>query len=587
MYKSNLLIKKHLVLALVLMLCRPFVFNSAAQIDTLFKYKGDERLCNFWTVAEVHLFKETSEPGFVNRTFDTVSQTAKKYGDEKLYWYAQLFKILYTGKKAGLNTTIRYPQVDAWIAKCPFDVVKGAYKHELGYLMCQDKKMAEGLALMLQAQDVFEKTGFKNIPEAFHYLYELSVVYYSLGDYPRCFKYARLSENYRPINPRESISNPNTEGLASEETGDFKKAGEFFLTCLKRAEYYNDSDWVAIASGNYGRALFSQGDYKNAAGYLLTNYSINLKEEPENAMYAVIDLAGCYAKAGNTALAKFYAAEGVRLRGTITTISLETYYKSIYRYYETIGNIPLAFIYADSLIKISDSVNAAHSANMLKSAQARLETENQLSQLTLQQESEKKWLAVKNVVIVSIAIVLFAIVLLIYNRYRIVDKDKMIVLQQKHIADIEKLSIQEKLLHADDQLNAYIKSIAEKNSLIEKISGELAEPGEAQSDEDNKQHKVAALLELSILTEEDWKKFKQLFDEVYPHFFIVLKENCPTFTNAEMRLLALMKLNIPNKEISYMIGVSAETIIKTRYRIKKKLVETDIHKELEQFVGEL
>lgn len=42
-------------------------------------------------------------------------------------------------------------------------------------------------------------------------------------------------------------------------------------------------------------------------------------------------------------------------------------------------------------------------------------------------------------------------------------------------------------------------------------------------------------------------------------------------TNSEERLLALEKLNLKTPEIANILGVSTDSVVKNRYRLRKKL----------------
>ncbi|AKD54831.1 tetratricopeptide repeat protein [Spirosoma radiotolerans] len=93
------------------------------------------------------------------------------------------------------------------------------------------------------------------------------------------------------------------------------------------------------------------------------------------------------------------------------------------------------------------------------------------------------------------------------------------------------------------------------------------------------QPQVTQLLELAILTEADWQQFRKLFDQVYPNYLLRLRQKYPTLTPAETRIICLSRLSLSTKEMANMLGVSADTIIKTRYRIRKKanlLVGADV-----------
>jgi len=581
---------KALLFILVFMFCRFFVITATSQIDTIYKYNADDRVVALWQLSELHLY---SSGDSVNtyKAFDTLIQGAKQHNDERMRWYCEFFKLLFKTKLSGslTNQAIVLHGMQHWVDNCPLSPIKALYKHQLGSVLFYDKKTADGLVLLLQAEDMFEKTGFKNMPEISFLLYQLANVYYALGDYKKSIQYAKISEAYRPVFNNCNVSNLNTVALAYRKLGDFKQAKIYFFESLDRARHFSEDVWVAIVSGNLGRTLLMQNNYKAAIPYLLADYHVNHINYPDEAFYAALDVAGCYAKIGDLNTAKFYFEHGMKLKdSTHGAVSNTSYYRSLYRYYGATGNTPLAFRFADSLIIVSDSLKSVRNANLLSSTQTRVESENHLSQLALEQERAKNKLIIKNIITGSICITLLAVLLLVYNRYRGAVKDKVLAVQEKQIANIEKKAAQERLSYADDQLNTYIKSIAEKNNLIEQINARLYTQGEEQVQANTERlQKKSELLEFTILTEDDVEKFKRLFDEVHPNFFNILKEQYPAFTQAEIRLLSLLKLNISHKEMSYIVGVSTETVTKAKYRLRKKLTELNINKELQQFVREL
>jgi len=62
------------------------------------------------------------------------------------------------------------------------------------------------------------------------------------------------------------------------------------------------------------------------------------------------------------------------------------------------------------------------------------------------------------------------------------------------------------------------------------------------------------------------------FEHVHKDFLNRLKEKQPELTQAEIRLLCLTKLNIATKPMAGILGVSLDTIKKSRHRLRKKLV---------------
>src|SRR5581483_1333398 len=83
--------------------------------------------------------------------------------------------------------------------------------------------------------------------------------------------------------------------------------------------------------------------------------------------------------------------------------------------------------------------------------------------------------------------------------------------------------------------------------------------------------KLEDLNKSSILTEEDWNKFKDLFGQVHKGYFIRLKEKFPALTQAEIRLVCLTKLKVADKQMASILGISYDSIRHSRYQLRKKL----------------
>ena len=174
-------------------------------------------------------------------------------------------------------------------------------------------------------------------------------------------------------------------------------------------------------------------------------------------------------------------------------------------------------------------------------------------------ESDRYW---RNIVIVVLILLSAAIVGWLLQRRR----------QEKRMAAQESQHAKKMLAQANDQLNLYLQSLKEKNELIEQISRQL---DEARTDDQLPQpvseNDHLEKLQTSVLfTEQDWEKFKQLFEQAFPGFFNGLSTQYPDLSPAEIRLLSLEQLEISDKEKGNMLNISAESVKKARYRLRKK-----------------
>lgn len=139
------------------------------------------------------------------------------------------------------------------------------------------------------------------------------------------------------------------------------------------------------------------------------------------------------------------------------------------------------------------------------------------------------------------------------------------MLEDKHKAEAEARD-------AKNQLTIFTQHLIEKNVLVEKLQDQLTE----KALDDEQRQAISALSHHAILTDEDWDRFKSLFEKVYPGFFHHLKSRTPDITLAEQRMAAITKLHISAKEASQLLGISPASVNKTRQRLRTRLgIEND------------
>jgi len=78
-------------------------------------------------------------------------------------------------------------------------------------------------------------------------------------------------------------------------------------------------------------------------------------------------------------------------------------------------------------------------------------------------------------------------------------------------------------------------------------------------------------IDFDLQDDNNWKNFSRYFEEVHKDFNSNVKAKFPDITANELRLLALLKMNLSSKEIANILNISQEGIKKARYRLRKKL----------------
>ena len=91
--------------------------------------------------------------------------------------------------------------------------------------------------------------------------------------------------------------------------------------------------------------------------------------------------------------------------------------------------------------------------------------------------------------------------------------------------------------------------------------------------------RIVMLLKKENASDKDWEVFKTYFAEVHNDFDQKLKTFHPDITEKEIRLAAFLRMNLTTKEIAATLNVLPESILKSKYRLKKKMglaKETDL-----------
>lgn len=139
---------------------------------------------------------------------------------------------------------------------------------------------------------------------------------------------------------------------------------------------------------------------------------------------------------------------------------------------------------------------------------------------------------------------------------------------RKRLLEGELSDTRQVLRGKEQQLKAYLLDLSEKTSRIQLLEEELAQrPGNPFPQEDD----VAQLLAQKILTDEDWRAFKERFSSIYPHFFARMKLLGIPLTEGEVRSMVLLRLGLAPKEMAELLGISPQSARVGKLRLKKKL----------------
>ncbi|MEQ8907708.1 MAG: tetratricopeptide repeat protein [Vicingaceae bacterium] len=336
---------------------------------------------------------------------------------------------------------------------------------------------------------------------------------------------------------------------------------------------------------NIGYCFRNMQHYDSALYY--NKKSLKLKQQINDSWgigYSLGAIGRCY-----IGLEQFDSAIHYTKQSYDTTVK----YKNLYRIkdaaqyvsdaYRAAGDYKKALHFSDINRQFDDSIFVEETSNKIELLQRKYDIskkEAEIERLKSQQELEQA--NQKTIVAILIGFLLLLIVVALFFRLRAIKRA-----EEKKIIEIELANSKKQLQSRRFELENYVRELLEKNKTIKQFQLKMIDKEEElEKYRNQKSDELEKLADLKILTDDDWKRFKLLFDRVHPEFFERLNRSTFDFTKGEKRLLALTKLDMSHGEIADTLGISTESVTKSRFRLKKKLIAEGIE-NIEDYLASL
>ena len=365
--------------------------------------------------------------------------------------------------------------------------------------------------------------------------------------------------------------------------GEFERAEQDLLECIRLAEQTGNLSNIANANQFISSAYTEMGRYQEAEEAIDRSMVICDEYDIEICrVYAHMYYAHLYHESGDMEKAIFHAKK-------LSEYPIDQYSSEVWeglgllsKSYAGTGEFELAYQAKVSETLLADSLFNLEKEEAMGRLREQYEREKnvlEISELKNQAKIEdlkKKGLAV-GLTLLSLLSVLIV--------YREVQKRK--VTKRLHQVEIDLKETKEKRLreeldYRNRELSAKALNIAQKNELLQKLQSDL----ETMANERGAQEcvrEVVNTLRLENTIDGNWDQFTQQFTELNPDFYRNLTQASSAISKSDLRLAALLRMNLSSKEIGGMLNISDEGVKKARHRFRKKL-ELQSEQSLEAFV---
>ena len=342
---------------------------------------------------------------------------------------------------------------------------------------------------------------------------------------------------------------------------------QYYQRSLAINEEINDKSAVSNIYNAMGEIYFRSQNYDESFRYqqqalqlAIETGSINL----QSGIYTA--LSDLYLIRNNPSQALFHAERALEIGKKINSKrNIADSYHQLSKVYAAAKNYTKAYEFQSLYVTLNDSMKSSESLSNIEKMKANYELDKkELEIKALNIEMSVKIIRRNSFIVACLA--LLVIGALVYHRQRLIMKKRLE--SKKQLLDF------------------YTHNLREKSEMLDKISEDLETLKQKSVEEDTEIDKFNKILHAAILTDEDWENFKKAFEEVYPRFFAKLRYHYPDITVSELRLSALIKLKLSLKESASMLGISPESIKKSRYRLRKKF-DLPEKETLEDFISKI
>ncbi len=439
--------------------------------------------------------------------------------------------------------------------------------------------MFQALTHLFKSHELYKQIGDKS-GEASAAM-NIGLVYTDQKDYQLALKHFIDAKNlFEQIDNKERIGSAlNNIGSVFLETNNLQEANTFLTRAFRVNMELNFQFGIMETGNRLGLLALKQSNLPQAQKFLTESLQIARKnKDQEHIIKNLENLARVRIQLGKIDEAKRMLDEALPLAQSknykkwLRDILLD--YRQIY---QRKGQFGKALYYADQHEILNDSIFSEEKASQLTRLKMEKEAAEQRQALRLkeqeiallQQKKKINQLSTLSLVCVLILVIMASIWLFRAQRSRFKIRHEAVKKDLERARQIEE-ELKQTLLSKDKELTSYTVNFIRKNELIDELRQKIESLRKKLPESSQELNSILNMVQTNSI-DKDWDDFKLVFENVHHDFFGKLLRQYPDLTPAELKLCALVYLNLSIKEMASLMGISPDSVKTSRYRLRKKL----------------
>ncbi|MFY0628059.1 MAG: tetratricopeptide repeat protein [Reichenbachiella sp.] len=418
----------------------------------------------------------------------------------------------------------------------------------IAIIYVEQKRYAEAIVQFQHEFDLWSKQGDKK--KIANSAENLGAAYFQLGKHGEALEYYLIAnEMLLAVGAREKLAlNTNNLGGIYRERGEYKKALEYYERArLVSIEINNRRDEI-VSNHNIGKTYYLMKRYDIARITLLKALSMSLDFDSQKLEYEInADLHLVEKEVGNYEKSLEYLRSSILLKDSLLNVNK-----------------------LRKITKLEENFEIERRDNEL------LIKSQQIELLAKEERIETLW---KNVLlIVLLGTVTLIFIIYYYLKQRTLkaqvsyEMDKQKAEKKIEYTEVVQANLQRQLDFKNQELTSYTVNLIQKSELFQELNNKINSI-KPKGTSALRSSLIALQNEIKkhFVPDDDWKEFMQSFDKVYADFFPKLQVKFPELSSTDIRMCALLKINMSIKEMAGILGISPDSVKTARYRLRKKL----------------
>ncbi len=411
----------------------------------------------------------------------------------------------------------------------------------------------------------------------------MGLVYHDLKEFDRALDYYKKAMQTADEVGAQNISGraANNAGLILREKGDYKEALRYYELSLESKKKLGDENGISATYQNMSVIYKWLNELPKALDYV--DRAIEIKTRLGDKLGLVqaqdtkADLLTRQKKFGEAQ--KLIASNQAMVTQMGTREPMILVYDAYATLYREQGQFDKALEWYVKKTELNDSLFNEAKSKQIAELETKYQVEKKEQEIT-RLESEREYQNLRQMISIALIAVLVAFIAMGWLWFSQKQKqDKMYFEAQQALAKAEIVNAQlreeelkKELDYKNRELTSYTVNFIQKSKLMEEMKETLSNLKETPANEVSKKIlEINKIIDSNYQVDKEWEDFKRHFEKVHPDFFDQLKLRFPDLTGNDLKLCALLKLNMNMKESAKILGISPDSVKTARYRLRKKL----------------